>query len=38
MKRWGGKRQQAVFENGVRKAASTDDAARSHLTRRWQSA
>ncbi|MGS1016997.1 DNA methyltransferase [Allosphingosinicella humi] len=35
MKRWGGKRQRAVFENGVRKAASTEDAARSPLADWW---
>lgn len=35
MRRWGGKRQRAVFENGVRKAASTDDLARSPLADWW---
>lgn len=35
MKRWGGKRQQAVFENGVRKATSTGEAARSALADWW---
>lgn len=35
MKRWGGRRQQAVFEDGVRKAASTDEPARSPVADWW---
>ena len=35
MKRWRGRRQQAVFEDGVRKAASTDEAARTPIPDWW---
>ncbi len=35
LKRWGGKKQQAVFEDGVRKATSTDEAARSPMPDWW---
>jgi site-specific DNA-methyltransferase (adenine-specific) len=36
MKRWGGRRQQAVFEHGVRKAAATDEDAKSPLADWWE--
>lgn len=35
MKRWGGRRQRAVFEDGVRKAGSTDEEARTPLPDWW---
>ncbi len=35
MKRWGGRRQRAVFEDGVRKAGATDEEARAPLADWW---
>ncbi|MBX3561367.1 MAG: restriction endonuclease [Sphingomonas sp.] len=35
MKRWGGRRQQAVFEGGVRKAGCTGEVARSPIPDWW---
>jgi site-specific DNA-methyltransferase (adenine-specific) len=35
LKRWGGRRQHAVFEDGVRKATSTEDAAQTPLPDWW---
>ncbi len=35
LRRWGGKRQQAVFEDGVRKATSIEEDARSPLPDWW---
>jgi DNA modification methylase len=35
MKRWGGRRQRAVFEDGVRKAGSTPEAARTPMPDWW---
>lgn len=35
MKRWGGKKQQAVFEDGVRKASSTEEKAQSAMPDWW---
>lgn len=35
MKRWGGRRQRAVFEDGVRKAGCTDEEARTPLADWW---
>lgn len=35
MKRWGGRKQQAVFEDGIRKATSTEEEARSPLPDWW---
>jgi site-specific DNA-methyltransferase (adenine-specific) len=35
LKRWGGRRQQAVFEGGVRKVTSTDDTAQTPLPDWW---
>lgn len=35
LKRWGGRRQQAVFEDGVRRAASTEEPAQSPMPDWW---